>query len=106
MSEFTVLKINDLETLLHILESYERVVVDFGAPSWCVPCRQLTPHFHYASEHMEGKALFVEVDIDESPEIADRFNILSVPTVLLFEDGELSRPIEGRTAIKIINEVG
>lgn len=104
MSSFSVLKVTDLDVLLDVLDNHEKVVIDFSAPSWCAPCRQLMPHFHYASEALPA-VMWVEVDIDNSPEIADRFNILSVPTVLLFENGELVQPIVGRTAVAILSEV-
>lgn len=105
MSEFTVLKVDDLDTLQAVIDQHHRVVVDFAAPSWCVPCRRLKPHFHAASEKLEGKVLFVEVDIDEAPGVADRYNILSVPTVVLFEGGERVRNVEARTAPALISEL-
>jgi thioredoxin 1 len=101
---FNILKVDSLTTLQEVIDTHPRVVVSFTAPSWCVPCRRLKPHFHAASQ--KSKALFVEVDIDLAPEIADRYNVMTVPTMALFEDGERERDIEARTAVAIIAEVG
>lgn len=106
MSDFSVLKVESLSTLNEVIDSYDSVVVAFTAPSWCVPCRQLKPHFHAASEQLEGRVLFVEVDIDQSPEISDAFQVQSVPTVYLYRHHEFFDTVKGRTAVAILNEVG
>lgn len=105
MSEFTVLEVDDLTVLNDAIRNHPVVAVSFGAPSWCVPCRRLKPHFHAASE-TATHALFIEVDIDKSPEIADAFQIQSVPQVFLYKNGTFFDNVEGRTAVAIINEVG
>ena len=62
-------------------------LVDFSA-SWCGPCKMLTPVLEGLAEEMNGKAKIVKVDIDESRDLADKFQIVSVPTMIMFKDGE------------------
>ncbi|MCC0649075.1 thioredoxin [Clostridioides sp. ZZV15-6598] len=66
------------------------VVVDFFA-TWCGPCNMLGPVFAELGEDMKDEARFVKVDIDESLEIAQQFSVSTVPTMIIFKDGE---PVE------------
>ncbi|MGX9757096.1 thioredoxin [Clostridioides difficile] len=66
------------------------VVVDFFA-TWCGPCNMLAPVFTELGEDMKDEARFVKVDIDESLEIAQQFSVSTVPTMIIFKDGE---PVE------------
>ncbi|SHH99463.1 thioredoxin [Clostridium collagenovorans DSM 3089] len=63
------------------------VVVDFFA-TWCGPCKMLAPVFDELNTELDGNAKFVKVDIDKSPELAQQFNVSSVPTILIFKNGE------------------
>jgi len=63
-----------------------KVIVYFCAP-WCVPCKQILPTLEKVSS--EGIANFVKVNIDECPDIADRYKIASVPTFIMFYNGEM-----------------
>ena len=62
-------------------------VVDFFA-TWCGPCKMLAPVLEGLSGEMEGKANFIKVDIDQSLDLANEFKIASVPTMLIFKDGQ------------------
>lgn len=62
-------------------------VVDFFA-SWCMPCKMLAPILENASKEHDGKASFYKVDVDESSALARKFEVMSVPTVVFFKDGE------------------
>ena len=66
------------------------VVVDFFA-TWCGPCKMLAPIFEQAGEEMKNDATFLKVDIDQSLEIAQKFRISTVPTMIIFKDG---KPVE------------
>ncbi|MCR8744943.1 thioredoxin [Romboutsia lituseburensis] len=66
------------------------VVVDFYA-TWCGPCKMLAPVFESLGEEMKNEARFVKIDIDQSLEIAQQFNISTVPTMMIFKDG---KPVE------------
>lgn len=62
-------------------------VVDFFA-TWCGPCKMLSPVLEGLSSEMEGKVKFAKVDIDQNIELASQFQISSVPTMVIFKDGE------------------
>ncbi|AUN15053.1 thioredoxin [[Clostridium] sordellii] len=69
------------------------VVVDFFA-TWCGPCKMLAPVFESVSEEVSD-AKFVKVDIDESLELAQKFGISTVPTMMIFKDGKVVDKLVG-----------
>jgi thioredoxin 1 len=76
-----------------VLQAGKPVVVDFWAP-WCGPCKAVTPVLEQLAESSENTE-FVKVDIDENPVIASRYDVLSIPTVILFADGEAREMLVG-----------
>ncbi len=62
------------------------LVVDFWA-AWCGPCRMMEPHFKQAAERLKGRALFAKVNSDENPRTSGRFDVRSLPTVLMLRGG-------------------
>ena len=70
-----------------VLESPQPVIVDFSA-TWCGPCRQLSPIIDDLARESSGKVKVGKVDIDQSQEVAGKFGIMSVPTVLFFKGGQ------------------
>ena len=65
----------------------DAVLVDFSA-TWCGPCKMLAPIMASVSEKLAGKCKVVSVDVDESSDLAEKFGIMAVPTVILFKKGE------------------
>ena len=70
------------------------VLVDFFA-EWCMPCMMMAPIIDEMSEKFRGKIKFGKVNVDENQEIAQRFNVRSIPTFVLFNDGEILEQFTG-----------
>jgi thioredoxin 1 len=70
------------------------VVVDFWAP-WCRPCKAVRPVLEQLEAESAGRVAFAGVDIDENPELASRYDVLSIPTVILFDRGQPRQSLVG-----------
>lgn len=70
-----------------VLESAQPVIVDFWA-DWCLPCELVAPVLDQIAAERAGTLRLVTVDIDEEPELAQRYGIQSIPAIVLFENGE------------------
>ena len=65
----------------------ETALVDFWAP-WCGPCKMLGPVFEEAEKEVNGKAVLAKVNVDEQQDLAVRFGVTSIPTLILFKNGK------------------
>lgn len=79
-------EITDSEFESQVIGSDIPVLVDFWAP-WCGPCRILSPRIEEISKEYDGKLEVVKVNVDENPNTADRYGVLSIPTLVLFKGG-------------------
>ena len=81
------IQVNDDNFKKEVLESEELVLVDFWAP-WCMPCRMLAPTIEEIANEMEGKVKVCKMNVDESIQYPQQYGIMSIPTVMLFKNGQ------------------
>ena len=85
-----------------ITNSTTPVLVDFWA-EWCGPCKMLAPTLDDVAAEQAGKALVAKVNIDESPELATRFGITSIPTLIVFKNGQPVKTLRGVQSRRELN---
>ena len=72
----------------------EAVVVDFWA-EWCGPCKLIAPVLDEIAEEQAGKIRIAKLNVDENPELARRYDVMSIPTLIVFKDGEAMKRLVG-----------
>ncbi len=82
-------EVNDSNFDEIVIKSDKPVVVDFWA-EWCGPCRMIAPIIEEISKEYSGKAVVVKCDVDNSPQVALKYSIRNIPTVLFFKDGKIA----------------
>lgn len=82
-------KVDNSNFQASVLESAEPVVVDFWA-EWCGPCKMIGPSLDEISNEMAGKVKIAKLNIDENPELAAKFGVRSIPTLMMFKGGEVA----------------
>ena len=79
-------EVNDSNFDQMVLQAKTPVLVDFWA-AWCGPCRMVAPLVEELAGEYEGKVTMVKLNVDENPQIASQYGIMSIPTLLIFKDG-------------------
>ena len=92
MAEITHINESDFQT--QVLDSAQPVMVDFTAV-WCGPCKMLDPVVKQLAQDWDGKVKVVKLDIDNNPNIAMQYQIMSVPTLMLFVNGKPVQRLTG-----------
>lgn len=84
----SVSSVNKTNFYKEVLSSDIPVLVDFWAP-WCGPCRMLSPIIERVAQENVGKTKIVKVNIDEEPELAGKYGVMSIPTLLFMKNGKV-----------------
>ncbi|MDO8736321.1 MAG: thioredoxin [Thermoleophilia bacterium] len=94
MSGNNIVEVTDANFAAEVLQSEIPVIVDFWA-DWCAPCRMVSPVIEELAGEMAGRVKVAKLNVDSNRETAARYDIMSIPTVILFERGELSKQVVG-----------
>jgi len=104
MANPIVLELTEDNFQTEVLESNVPVLIDFWAP-WCGPCRMVAPHVEAVAEAMQGKAVVGKVNVDEQPKLAERYGVMSIPTLLVVKGGEMVAREVGARAQSAIEDM-
>ncbi len=95
--------ISEKEFEQRVLGSEKPVLVEFGAV-WCGPCKRLEPELARLGEEWADRLRIISVDVDEASDLAMQFMILSVPTLILFQNGEAVKRVSGFQPLQRLKE--
>ena len=87
-------KVTNADFEQEVLQSEIPVLVDFFA-TWCMPCKMFAPVLEEVSEEREGALKVVKLDVEEAPELAVKYRVMSIPTLKLFQNGEVKESFVG-----------
>ena len=83
-----VQQVSDQDFEKVVLQGGKPAFVDFWAP-WCGPCRIVGPFVEELAPTYQGKAIITKMNVDDNPEVAQRYGVTSIPTLMMFKDGKL-----------------
>ena len=88
-----IIDVTDANFQAEVLESEKPVLVDFWAP-WCGPCRIVAPHLEELNDEREDLRV-VKLNVDDNPGVASKYGIMSIPTMILFKNGQVAKQVIG-----------
>lgn len=86
-----------------VLQAGGPVLVDFYAP-WCGPCKMLAPLLDQLAAELAGRVKFTKLNVDDAPEVAARYEITGVPTLMLYRDGQVLDQVVGLTSPRALKQ--
>ncbi len=90
----SVLMVNEQNFETVVLQAEVPVLVDFYA-EWCGPCKMMSPVLDQLATELADRALIVKVNVDESPKLSQKFNVMNVPTLVALKKGEVINKVVG-----------
>ena len=97
------INVSDTSFESEVISSEQPVLVDFWA-EWCAPCKMIAPIVEELSNEYQGQVKFTIVDVDENPEVAQKYGVRGIPTLLIFNDGAPVDQLVGALPKKTIKD--
>lgn len=99
------LKINSENFEKEVLNSNQTVLIDFYA-DWCGPCKMMSPIIDQIAKELNGKAKVGKINVDENQELAMEYGVMSIPTIIIFKNGEVYKTLVGlRDKEELLKEI-